>query len=311
MNSLSTSWDRTAFPVRPNISFEFFPPASAEMQRKLWDALKRLAPLGPRFVSVTYGAGGSTRERTHETVVNIQRELGLRPAAHLTCINASRDEINAIASRYWEAGIRHIVALRGDPPDGARKFAPHPQGYASAAELVAGLKRIADFEISVAAHPEVHPDAVSPEADLDNLRRKQDAGAARGITQFFFDVDVYLRFRDRAMRHGITMPLVPGILPVTNFNQVTNFAARCGTSVPASLAREFEGLDDDPETRRLVAAHVAGEQCCQLQREGVHEFHFYTLNRPELTRAICHLLGIRTAEQKTAGATQHLGTAAP
>jgi methylenetetrahydrofolate reductase (NADPH) len=310
MNSLSTFWDRTAFPVRPNISFEFFPPASAEMQQKLWDALKRLAPLGPRFVSVTYGAGGSTRERTHDTVVNIQRELGLRPAAHLTCVNAGKPEVETIARRYWDAGIRHIVALRGDPPDSEQKFAPHPQGYASAVELVQGLKQIADFEISVAAHPEVHPDAVSPEADLDNLKRKQDAGAARGITQFFFDVDVYLRFRDRAVQRGINMPLVPGILPVTNFSQVTKFAARCGASVPASLAREFEGLDDDPETRRLVAAHVAGEQCRRLQREGVHEFHFYTLNRPELTRAICHLLGIRAAGQKGPGGTLAAGTAA-
>jgi methylenetetrahydrofolate reductase (NADPH) len=293
MNSLSTVWDRSAFPVRPNISFEFFPPATPEMQQKLWQALNRLAPLAPRFVSVTYGAGGSTRQRTHDTVVNIQAQLGLRPAAHLTCVDASKTEIRSIAQRYWEAGIRHIVALRGDPPEGAGAFTPHPAGYTCAAELVAGLKQVADFEISVAAHPEVHPDAVSPDADLENLKRKQDAGAARGITQFFFDVEAYLRFRDTAARHGVSMPLVPGILPVTNFQQVQKFAARCGASVPASLARHFEGLDDDPETRRLVAAHVAGEQCRRLQGEGVHEFHFYTLNRPELTRAICHLLGIR------------------
>jgi methylenetetrahydrofolate reductase (NADPH) len=300
MNSLSTVWDRSAFPVRPNISFEFFPPATVEMQQKLWQALSKLAPLAPRFVSVTYGAGGSTRERTHDTVVNIQKRLGLRPAAHLTCVDASKAEIEAIARRYWEAGIRHIVALRGDPPEDTGGFSPHPQGYTCAAELVAGLKQVADFEVSVAAHPEGHPDAVSPQADLENLKRKQDAGAARGITQFFFDVEAYLRFRDTAVRQGISMPLVPGILPVTNFQQVQKFAARCGAKVPASLARHFEGLDDDPETRRLVAAHVAGEQCQRLQNEGVHEFHFYTLNRPELTRAICHLLGIRAAKPQAA-----------
>lgn len=299
MNSLSTVWDRSAFPIPPNISFEFFPPATAEMQQKLWQALARLAPLAPRFVSVTYGAGGSTRERTHETVVNIQKRLGLRPAAHLTCVNASKAEIDDIAGRYWEAGIRHIVALRGDPPDGAGGFVPHPEGYSCAAELVEGLKRLADFEISVAAHPETHPDAVSSQADIENLKRKQDAGAARGITQFFFDVDLYLRFRDAATRQGVSMPLVPGILPVTNFQQVQKFAARCGASVPVSLARHFEDLDEDPETRRLVAAHLAGEQCRRLQSEGVREFHFYTLNRPELTRAICHLLGIREVRPKS------------
>lgn len=299
MNSLSTAWDRSAFPVPPNISFEFFPPATVEMQQKLWQALARLAPLAPRFVSVTYGAGGSTRERTHETVVNIHKQLGLRPAAHLTCVNASKAEIEVIAQRYWDAGIRHIVALRGDPPDGEGGFVPHPGGYTCAAELVAGLKRLADFEISVAAHPEVHPDAVSLEADLENLKRKQDAGAARGITQFFFSVDAYLRFRDKAARRGISMPLVPGILPVTNFGQVQKFAARCGATVPLSLARHFEDLDDDAETRRLVAAHIAGEQCRRLQSEGVREFHFYTLNRPELTRAICHLLGIREVKPKS------------
>ncbi|HEX5339730.1 MAG TPA: methylenetetrahydrofolate reductase [NAD(P)H] [Gammaproteobacteria bacterium] len=299
MNLLSTAWDRRAFPTCPNVSFEFFPPASAEMQQKLWHALKRLAPLAPRFVSVTYGAGGSTRERTHDTVVNIRKRLGLRPAAHLTCVDASKSEISIIAEHYWEAGIRHIVALRGDPPEAASGFTPHPQGYVCAAELVAGLKRVANFEISVAAHPEVHPDAVSAQADLENLKRKQDAGAARGITQFFFDVEAYLRFRDAAVRQGISMPLVPGILPVTNFQQVQRFAVRCGASVPASLAHHFDGLDDDAETRKLVAAHVAGEQCRRLQAEGVQEFHFYTLNRPELTRAICHLLGLRASSPQT------------
>ncbi len=283
--------------MHPAVSFEFFPPATPELQKKLWQALERLAPLAPRFASVTYGAGGSTRDRTHDTVVAIQKRLGLRPAAHLTCVGAAKAEIETIARRYWQAGIRHVVALRGDPPEGQGKFTPHPGGYTCAAELVAGLKRVADFEISVAAHPEVHPDAVSPQADLANLKRKQDAGAARGITQFFFDVEVFLRFRDAASKAGVSMPLVPGILPVTNFQQVQKFAARCGASVPASLARHFDGLDADPETRTLVAAHVAGEQCRRLQIEGVHEFHFYTVNRAELTRAICHLLGIRAASQ--------------
>lgn len=299
VNPLSTTWDRRAFPLQPAVSFEFFPPATPELQEKLWQALERLAPLVPRFVSVTYGAGGSTRERTHDTVVSIERRLGLRPAAHLTCVDASRNEVDAVAARYWQSGIRHIVALRGDPPAGQRTFTPHPQGYTCAAELVAGLKKIADFEISVAAYPEVHPDATSPRADMENLKRKQDAGATRGITQFFFEPEVFLRFRDAAVRAGISMPLVPGILPVTNFKQAQSIAARCGTRVPPALAHQFEGLDNDPETRRLVAAHVAGLQCRRLQTEGVHEFHFYTLNRAELTRAICHLLGLRAAPTTT------------
>lgn len=292
MNPLSTAWDRHTFPVAPAISFEFFPPSNAEMERKLWQTLERLAPLGPRFVSVTYGAGGSTRERTHETVIAIQQRLGLRPAAHLTCVGTTREEVDGVARRYWQAGVRHIVALRGDAPGGGR-FESHPGGYARAAELVAGLRRVADFEISVAAHPETHPDALSADADIDNLKRKVDAGACRAITQYFFDVDVYLRFRDRAAARGVDVPIVPGILPVTNFTQVKQFSARCGASVPRWLAGFFEGLDDDPETRKLVAAHVAGQQCRLLQEEGVREFHFYTLNRPELTRAICRLLGIR------------------
>ncbi len=304
MNQLSTPWDQQAFPVHPAVSFEFFPPSTPQLQQKLWQELERLAPLAPRFVSVTYGAGGSTRERTHETVVAIERRLGLRPAAHLTCVGASRDEIDAVARRYWQAGIRHVVALRGDPPEGAGRFIPHPHGYSCAADLVAGLKRVAEFEISVAAHPEVHPDARSPQADLENLKRKQDAGAARGITQFFFDPQVFLRFRDAALKAGVHMPLVPGILPVTNFQQVQKFSARCGASVPVSLARHFDGLDQDPETRKLVAAHVAGELCRQLQAEGVNEFHFYTLNRAELTRAICHLLGIRATDTQITHASQ-------
>ena len=302
MNPLSTALDRHAFPGVPAISFEFFPPSDAAMEKKLWETLARLAPLGPRFVSVTYGAGGSTRARTHDTVIAIQQRLGLRSAAHLTCVGSDRGEIEEIARRYWEAGVRHIVALRGDAPGGGR-YEPHPGGYANAAELVACLKRVADFEISVAAHPETHPDAVSSEADIDNLKRKVDAGATRALTQYFFDVEVYLRFRDRAAARGIGVPIVPGILPVTNFKQVQQFSARCGASVPKWLAGFFEGLDDDPETRKLVAAHVAGQQCRMLQEEGVREFHFYTLNRPELTRAICRLLGIRPSAAQTTQAT--------
>ncbi len=295
MNSLTTPWDRRAFPLVPGVSFEFFPPGTPEMEKKLWQALERLAPLSPRFVSVTYGAGGSTRQRTHDTVVAIHQRLNLRPAAHLTCVGASRSEIREVAERYWQAGVRHIVALRGDAVEGEGTFKPHPDGYANAAELVAGLKGIADFEISVAAHPEVHPEALSPQADLDNLKRKMDAGATRAITQYFFDVEVFLRFRDRLAANRITLPVIPGILPVTNYEQVKKFSARCGATVPRWLADFFEGIDDDPETRKLVAAHVTGEQCRMLQDEGVQEFHFYTLNRPELSRAICRLLGIRPA----------------
>ena len=275
------------------VSFEFFPPKTPEMEESLWRAIRRLEPLKPRFVSVTYGAGGSTRERTHQTVVRIRQETGLVPAAHLTCVAASRHEVDEIAQRYWEAGIGHIVALRGDPPDGQSKFTPHPNGYASAADLVAGLRRIADFDISVAAYPEIHPDAQSSRSDLENLVRKVAAGANRAITQYFFDPDCFLRFRDRAFAAGVRVPLVAGILPVTNFRQVVKFSAACGASVPAWLADLFEGLDADPETRKLVAATTAAEQCRKLQREGVDEFHFYTLNRADLTFAICHILGLR------------------
>jgi len=277
----------------PLVSFEFFPPKTNEMEEKLWQTIKRLEWLTPRFVSVTYGAGGSTRERTHSTVTRIRRETRLEPAAHLTCVGASRAEIDAVAQRYWGAGIRHIVALRGDPPAGASGYAPHPDGYAYAADLVGGLRRAGDFEISVAAFPECHPEARSAGADLDNLKRKIDAGANRAITQFFFDVDVYVGFVERALAAGITVPIVPGILPVTNFAQVKKFAAQCGAAVPPWMAAQFEGLDDDPETRRLVAASIAAEQCRLLQANGVHEFHFYTLNRADLTVAICHLIGVR------------------
>jgi methylenetetrahydrofolate reductase (NADPH) len=277
------------------VSFEFFPPKTLEMEENLWRAVQRLEPLNPRFVSVTYGAGGSTRERTHATVVRIRRDTALEPAAHLTCVGASRAEVDAVARRYWEAGIRHIVALRGDPPEGGAKFEPHPEGYASSTDLVAGLKRVGDFEISVGCYPEIHPDSSSSRAELAFLKRKIDAGATRAISQFFFDADTFFRFVDRARGAGITVPIVPGILPVTNFKQLLRFSATCGASVPAWLADLFEGLDADPETRKLVAATVAAEQCRRLQQGGVSEFHFYTLNRADLAYAICHILGVRPA----------------
>ncbi|SBW00113.1 5,10-methylenetetrahydrofolate reductase [uncultured Alphaproteobacteria bacterium] len=285
--------DPLAAAGRVRVSFEFFPPKTEKMAQSLWEAVERLAPLAPEFVSVTYGAGGSTRERTHETVVRIARETPMKPAAHLTCVAATRDEIDAVAKAYWDAGIRHVVALRGDPPDGQSAYAPHPGGYAYASDLVAGLRRIADFEISVAAYPECHPQSRSPEDDLDNLKRKIDAGATRAISQYFFDADVFRRFRDRVARAGISVPVVPGILPVTNFAQVVKFSAACGASVPQWMHHAFEGLDDDPETRRLVAATVAAAQVRALADDGIQDFHFYTLNRADLTFAICHLLGVR------------------
>jgi len=281
------------------VSFEFFPPRTPRMEERLWDTVEKLTPFSPDFVSVTYGAGGSTRERTHATVKRLRRETPLEPAAHLTCVGSPCAEIDAIARRYWEAGIRHVVALRGDPPDGER-FTPHPEGYERAAELVRGLRRVADFEISVACHPEVHPDARSAEADLDNLKAKVDAGATRAITQFFFDVGTFLRFRDRVRAAGITVPIVPGILPITNYARTRDFAAACGASIPAGIARLFDGLDDEPQTRQLVAASIAAEQCRRLQAEGVHAFHFYTLNRAELTSALCRLLGMKPAEPRAA-----------
>lgn len=275
------------------VSFEFFPPRTGKMERTLWSSIERLAALRPRFVSVTYGAGGSTRERTHATVRRVLEETPLEAAAHLTCVAAARSEIDAVARRYWRAGVRHIVALRGDPVDGEGIFRPHPGGYESAADLVSGLKRVAPFELSVAAYPEVHPDAASPQADLDNLKRKIDAGATRAITQFFFDNDVYHRFVDRVRAAGIDVPVVPGILPVTGLEGLLRFAARCGAGVPRWIRELFDGLDDDPQTRRLVAATVAAEQCAKLRAQGVREFHFYTLNRAELTYAVCHMLGMR------------------
>ena len=285
------------------LSFEFFPPKTDKMAETLWESIQTLAPLHPRFVSVTYGAGGSTRERTHATVRRIRNETALEPAAHLTCVAATCEEIDGVARDYWAAGIRHIVALRGDPPGGlSSDYAPHPRGYAYAADLVAGLKRVADFEISVAAYPETHPAARSSGHDLDNLKAKLDAGASRAITQFFFDVDLYLRFRDRAYAAGIRVPIVPGILPVTNFAQLRRMASGCGASIPDWMAAHFDGLDDDPDTRRLVAASLAAEQCRRLHANGVHEFHFYTLNRADLIVAICHLLGVRAPRAAAATA---------
>jgi methylenetetrahydrofolate reductase (NADPH) len=276
-----------------NLSFEFFPPGDAEMEATLWRSVQRLAPLAPRFVSVTYGADGSTRTRTHQLVTRIQRETPLTGAAHLTCIGASRGEILDVARQYRDEGVRHIVALRGDSPQGVTRYEPHPDGFAYAADLVAGLKTVADFDISVAAYPEVHPEAQSAQSDLDNLKRKLDAGATRAITQFFYDVELFLRFRDRCAAAGIRAPIVPGILPITRFPQVLRFAARCGASIPPWLAERFHGLDEDAETRRLIAASVAIEQVQTLERHGVRDFHFYTLNRAELTYAICHTLGAR------------------
>ncbi len=279
------------------VSFEFFPPADAAMEATLWCSLERLAPFAPRFVSVTYGADGSTRERTHSVVSRIQRQTALTGAPHLTCIGAGRGEILDIARGYWDQGIRHLVALRGDPPQKQGSYRPHPDGFAYAVDLVAALRRVADFDISVAAYPEVHPAAVSAAADLENLKRKIDAGASRAITQFFYDIGIFLRFRDRCAAAGIDAPLVPGILPITRFPQVLRFAQACGASIPHWLRERFDGLDEDPETRRLIAAAVAIEQVQELRRHGVTEFHFYTLNRAELTYAICHALGLRPLPQ--------------
>lgn len=277
------------------VSFEFFPPKSAKMEEQLWDAVTTLAPLGPRFVSVTYGAGGSTRERTHATVARIQRETSMPAAAHLTCVEATKEEIDQIANAYWAAGVRHIVALRGDPPVAGTPFAPHPEGYAGAADLVAGLKRLHPFEISVAAYPECHPEAASAQADIDNLKRKIDAGATRAISQFFFTPECFFRFRDAVAAAGIDAEIVPGILPVSNVAQTRNFAAMCGAQIPDWMDRLFEGLDDHPAARQLVAATIAAELCRRLYAGGVRHFHFYTLNRAELSFAICHLLGLRAA----------------
>lgn len=275
------------------VSFEFFPPKSEKMATTLWDSVQTLAPLDPRFVSVTYGAGGSTRERTHEQVVRIQKEAGIPAAAHLTCVNATREEVDEVARHYWEEGIRHIVALRGDPPDGASHYAPHPGGYANAADLIAGLKKVGDFEISVAAYPEVHPDSPDAQADIDNLKAKFDSGADRAITQFFFDPECFFRFRDKVSAAGIDAEIVPGIMPVMSFAAVQRMSGLCGTAIPSWMEGLFEGLDERPAARQLVSATIAAELCRKLYAGGVREFHFYTLNRAELSYAICHMLGKR------------------
>jgi methylenetetrahydrofolate reductase (NADPH) len=285
------------------VSFEFFPPADEAMEATLWKSVERLAPLSPRFVSVTYGADGSTRERTHNLVTRIQRETSLVGAPHLTCVGASKGEILDIAREYWDRGIRHLVALRGDPPQGQSGWRPHPDGFPYASDLVEGLSGVAHFDISVAAYPEKHPEARSPKEDLDHLKRKIDAGASRAITQFFFDTDVFLRFRDRCEAAGIHAPIVPGILPVTRFPQVVRFAGRCGASIPDWLQDRFQGLDEDHETRRMIAASVAIDQVHALVRHGVRDFHFYTLNRAELTYAICHALSIRPTPPQPRSAT--------
>ena len=275
------------------VSFEFFPPKTEKMEETLWSSIETLSPLGPRFVSVTYGAGGSTRERTHNTVARIARETAIPAAAHLTCVEATREEIDEIADAYWAAGVRHIVALRGDPPEVGKPYAPHPGGYAGAAELVEGLRQRHPFEISVSAYPETHPQASSPVGDIDHLRRKLDAGATRAITQFFFEPETFFRFRDACAARGVNAEIVPGIMPVSNFAAITRMSAMTGTALPPWMGRLFEGLDDHPQARQLVAATVAAELCRRLYAGGVRHFHFYTLNRAELSYAICHLLGLR------------------
>ena len=275
------------------VSFEFFPPKTEKMEETLWESIQTLSPLGPRFVSVTYGAGGSTRERTHNTVARIAGETAIPAAAHLTCVEATRAEIDQVAEEYWAAGVRHIVALRGDPPRAGERYATHPGGYENAADLVAGLRRLHPFEISVAAYPECHPDSPNAPADLDNLKAKIDAGATRAITQFFFEPETFFRFRDDAAKAGITAEIVPGIMPVMNFASVQRMSAMCGTAVPAWMGKLFEGLDEHPAARQLVAATLAAELCRKLYAGDVRQFHFYTLNRAELSYAICHLLGLR------------------
>jgi methylenetetrahydrofolate reductase (NADPH) len=310
MSSVRTSrfTDTKAAP-QIRVSFEFFPPKTAEMEQTLWEAIARLAPLQPNFVSVTYGAGGSTRERTHATVKRILAETMLTPAAHLTCVAATRGEVDGVIDGYAQAGVRHIVALRGDPLGGiGERFAPHPGGYRNAADLVGGIKRIADIEVSVSAYPEKHPDSADVAADIDMLKAKVDAGASRAITQFFFENSLYFRYLDRVRKSGIDIPIVPGILPVQNFKQTKNFAARTGASVPDWLARRFDGLDDDPATRKLIAAAVAAEQVLDLVDHGVTNFHFYTMNRADLVYAICHLLGLRPGKEQGAEPHTHIAT---
>ena len=277
----------------PKGSFEFFPPASEKMAETLWRSVERLAPLDPCFVSVTYGAGGSTRERTHSTVKRLRDETSLEPAAHLTCVGATTTEMGSVIRSYWDAGIRHIVALRGDAPGDSGKYKAHPEGYANSAELTAGIKRIADFFISVSAYPEKHPDSASRQADIEMLKQKIDAGAGQAITQFFFEPEYFFRYRDAVAAAGISIPIIPGIIPVTNFNRIQSFAASCGANIPVWMTQRFDGLEDDPQTRKLVAATIAAETCQKLAAGGVEQFHFYTLNQADLTYAICHILGLR------------------
>jgi len=277
-----------------NVSFEFFPPKSAAMETHLWESIHRLAPLEPTFVSVTYGAGGTTRERTHATVARLVKETALKPAAHLTCVGATRDEIDEVIRAYAQAGVKHIVALRGDPPDGpGSQFRAHPGGYATSTDLVAGIRKLGDFEVTVSAYPEKHPESGTLDQDIDVLAAKVDAGATRAITQFFFENDLYLRYLNRVRQRGINIPILPGIVPVQNFKQTANFARKTGASVPQWLAERFVGLENDPATRRLIAAAVAAEQVLDLVDEGIEQFHFYTMNKADLVYAICHLLGLR------------------
>lgn len=280
--------------ARVSVSFEFFPPKNDDMEQRLWETVTRLAPLAPKFVSVTYGAGGSTRERTARTVGRILRETSLTPAAHMTCIDATRDEVDGIVTEFADMGVSRFVALRGDPAEGVgTRYQPHPEGYANAAELVKGMKGVGDFDISVSAYPEKHPESPDFATDIDMLKRKVDNGATRAITQFFFDNDLYERYVERVRRAGIYIPIVPGVLPVHNFTQVTNFSSRCGTLVPAWMAERFDGLQKDPQTHALVASAVAAEQVVDLMERGVDDFHFYTMNRADLAFAICHMIGIR------------------
>lgn len=294
MNTSVTRKSRLLGAGEINVSYEFFPPKTEKMEEALWQSIRRLEPLGPDFVSVTYGAGGSTRERTHNTVARIVTETTLKPAAHLTCVAATREEVDEVVRGYWAAGVRHIVALRGDPQGGiGTRYEPHPGGYATSAELVAGIKKIANFQVSVGGYPEMHPESASLQSDIDNLKRKVDAGADRIITQFFFDNAHYLRFVERCRAAGIWCPILPGIVPIHNFKQVASFAGKTGASMPAWLARKFDGLEHDEKTSHLVAAAVAAEQCADLVDDGIRQFHFYTLNRADLVFAICHLLGLR------------------
>jgi len=281
----------------PRVSFEFFPPKTEALEVQLWEAIRKLEQLQPSFVSVTYGAGGSTRDRTHRTVSRIVNETSMQPAAHLTVVGASCAEVDSVLQDYWNAGVRHIVALRGDPPAGVNaQFEPHPEGYANAAALVEGARKVGAFDISVAVHPEKHPASATWAHDIENFKQKLDAGATRGISQFFFDGDAFLRFRDRLAAAGVTAPIVPGIMPVTNVKGLRKMAEGCGASIPGWMIRLFEGLDDDPDTRRLVAAATTAQLCAQLAAEGVEDFHFYTLNRADLTLAICRIIGVRAKE---------------